>query len=208
MSALYELRENPKRKSDEETTLFHPRIVSNGTISTRKLLEEVASSTTFTVGDLEGAVTALTEKISDYLIDGYHVELGKIGYFSVSLKAKHPITDKKKVRATSIYFDNINFRASSWFRKYTRGKVERSELLGFRSSAKLSQETKQKRLEKYLDENGFITRKIYTQLTGQLKNKALDDLKEFTEQGVIECRGQGNHLIFVRNEKQNGLLQE
>lgn len=197
MSALYELRKNPKRKGDEEPPLLHPRIVSSGTIPTRKLLEEISAATTFTVGDLEGALTALTEKMSTYLVDGYHVELGKIGYFSVSLKATHPITDKKHIRATSIYFDNVNFRASKWFRNYTRGRVERSQILGFRSSSSMSEEEKQKRLKRYLDENGFITRKIYTELTGRLKNKALDDLKGFAEQGIIESRGRGNQLIFV-----------
>ncbi|WP_321331760.1 HU family DNA-binding protein [uncultured Bacteroides sp.] len=197
MAAMYDFRENPNPSGDGKKQPLHPRIVSSGTIRTRRLLEEISEASTFTVGDLEGVLSALTEKISNYLVDGYHVELGNIGYFSAKLKAR-PVMDKKEIRSNSIYFDNVNFRASAWFKKHTRGFVERVSKYGFRSSSALSEAERKKRLEQYLDKNAFITRTAYTNITGRLKNKALNDLNLFVNQGVIERIGRGNQLLFVR----------
>ena len=119
MAARYDFREVPSKKENGEEPKLYPHIISSGTIRTRTILEEISEASTFTVGDLEGVLCALTEKISKYLVDGYQEELGKIGYFSASLKATHPVKDKKEIRAQSIYFDYNNFRASMWFRKHT-----------------------------------------------------------------------------------------
>lgn len=81
MAARYDFRKVPSKKGNGEEPKLYPHIVSGGTIRTRTILEEISEASTFTVGDLEGVLCALTEKISKYLVDGYHVELGKIGYF-------------------------------------------------------------------------------------------------------------------------------
>ena len=198
MAARYDFREVPSKKENGEEPKLYPHIISSGIIRTRTILEEISEASTFTVGDLEGVLCALTEKISKYLVDGYHVELGKIGYFSASLKATHPVKDKKEIRAQSIYFDNINFRASMWFRRHTKGYVERAGKYGSRSSSQLSEEEKLFRLERYLNENAFITRSDYTRLTGRLKNKALEDLHRFVDQGIIEPKGRGSLLVFIK----------
>ncbi len=195
MAAMYDLRENPNPKGDGEKQPLHPRIVSSGTIHTRELLEDISHGASFTVGDLEGMLSSLTEKISSYLVNGYSVELGNIGYFSAKLKSRS-VTDKKEIRASSIEFDNVNFRASAWFRKHTQGTVERASY-GFHTSAQTGETERKKQLEDYLDKNPFITRSDYTKLTGILKNKALKDLKEFVSQGVLTSNGRGNQLIFM-----------
>ena len=111
------------------------------------------------------------------------------------------VPSKKEIRAQSIYFDNINFRASMWFRKHTKGYVERAGKYGSRSSSQLSEEEKLFRLERYLNENAFITRSDYTRLTGRLKNKALEDLKRFAKEGIICKVGRGNQMLFVKNQE-------
>jgi hypothetical protein len=196
MAAMYDFRENPNPKGDGEKQSLHPRIVSSGTIRTHELLEDISSGSTFTVGDMEGMLTALTEKISRYLKDGYNVELGKIGYFSAKLKSR-PVVDKKDIRSPSICFDNVNFRSSAWFRKNTRGTVERASN-GFQTSTQMSEAEQREQLNKYLDENPFITRTDYTRITGQLKSKALKSLKELVNEGILSTHGSGNQLIFMR----------
>jgi len=196
MTAMYDLRENPNPKGDGEKQPLHVRIVSSETIHTRDLLEEIAASSTFSVGELEGALTALTDRMATHLKNGDRVELGKIGYFSVKLKSR-PVMDKNEIRAASIEFDNVNFRASTWFRKQTRGTVERASY-GFQVASQMSEKERRIKLDKYLDENAFITRTDYTNLTGRLKNKALEDLKELVNQGVLISSGRCNQLIFLR----------
>lgn len=196
MAATYDFKENPNLKGDGEKQPLYPRIVSKGTISSRDLLEAIASGSTFTVGDMEGALTELENKISTYLKEGYHVELGKFGFFSAKLKSR-PVMDKNEIRASSVQFDNVNFRASSWFKKQTRGDLERVGD-GFRSSSTLSEAQRRSLLEKYLDTNAFISRTDYSNLTGVLKNRALKELKELVNQGVLIANGHKNFMIFLR----------
>lgn len=54
------------------------------------------------------------------------------------------------------------------------------------------------RLEKFLDERPMIRRKEYTQLTGLLKNKALNELNGWVKEGVLDTIGSGSHKIYVR----------
>ena len=123
-------------------------------------------------------------------------QLGNLGYFSAKLKAR-PVMDAKEIHAQSIYFDNVNFRPSSSFRKKVRGFVEKAKS-GFAHSAEVPVEERRRRLEKFLDERPMIRRKEYTQLTGLLKNKALNELNGWVKEGVLDTIGSGSHKIYVR----------
>ena len=114
MAADYDFRRKPNEKGDGEVQPLYPRIVSKGTIDSKRLFREIAEASSFTEGDLAGIMVAFQEKVSYYLSEGYHVKLGEIGYFSSSLRAR-PVMDKKEIRSVSISFDNVNFRATPWF---------------------------------------------------------------------------------------------
>lgn len=62
MAARYDFREVPSKKENGEEPKLYPHIISSGTIRTRTILEEISEASTFTVGDLEGVLCALTEK--------------------------------------------------------------------------------------------------------------------------------------------------
>ena len=196
MAADYDFRRKPNEKGDGEVQPLYPRIVSKGTIDSKRLFREIAEASSFTEGDLAGIMVAFQEKVSYYLSEGYHVKLGEIGYFSSSLKAR-PVMDAKEIHAQSIYFDNVNFRPSSSFRKKVRGFVEKAKS-GFAHSAEIPVEERRRRLEKFLDERPMIRRKEYTQLTGLLKNKALNELNGWVKEGVLDTIGSGSHIIYVR----------
>lgn len=200
MSAQYDLLRSPDAKSTGELQPLYPRIVSKGTIDTQTLVREISEASSFTEGDLQGVIVALTEKIAYYLSEGYHVQLGEMGYFSSSLKSRL-VMDKKEIRATSIYFDNVNFRASIWFRRHCAGRVERAKF-GFRQSSEITEEVRLARLNKFLDQKHFITRREYTCLTGLLKGKALRELNALVESGVLDTKGRGSHKVYVRAGKQ------
>jgi len=203
MPAQYDFRENPNSKGDEEKQPLHPRIVYYGTVSTRRMFEDIVEASSYTLGDLEGMMTAITERMAHYMVEGYRVELGKIGYFSATLKTLRPVMDKKEIRSSSVYFDNINFRASTWMRKRTSGFVERADpQFGLRQSSKLPEEECKRRLLAFIAENGYITRIDYSQITGKLKNKALADLNRFVEQGIIRRKGKGVRLVFLKQTEE------
>lgn len=200
MAAQYDLLRSPDAKSTGELQPLYPRIVSKGTIDTKTLVREISEACSFTEGDLEGVLVALSEKISYYLSEGYHVQLGEMGYFSSSLKSRL-VMDKKEIRATSIYFDNVNFRASAWFRRHSAGRVERAKF-GFQQSLDCPEEERLARLNRFLKKKHFITRREYTALTGLLKGKALRELNALVASGMLDTKGSGSHKVYVISEKQ------
>ncbi|WP_321333353.1 HU family DNA-binding protein [uncultured Bacteroides sp.] len=198
MSAMYDLVEKPNPKGDGEKQQLYPRIVSSGTISTEKLIERISGACSLTPGDLKGAIVELTHAISEYLKDGFTVELGELGYFSPRIKGRG-VNNKKEIRSTSIYFDNVNFRASKKIRQSLYAPLERAQY-GFQKSSNSSREKRRAQLETFLDKNAFITRSEYTQLTGLLKNKALEELRALEAEGTLCTRGRGSHIVFMRVE--------
>ena len=201
MSAEYDFRRKPNEKGDDEVQPLYPRIVSKGTVDSKKLFKEIAEASTFTLGDLEGMVVALQEKISYYVSEGYHVKLGEIGYFSGSLKATRPVMDKKEIRSASIAFDNVNFRATPFFIGRCSGTLSRATY-GFQESDHLPDEVRMKRLEEFLEKNYFITRKEYSQITGLLKGKAALELNSLVKKGILKTRGTGSHVVYLKADNQ------
>ena len=138
MAADYDFRRKPNEKGDGEVQPLYPRIVSKGTIDSKRLFREIAEASSFTEGDLAGIMVAFQEKVSYYLSEGYHVKLGEIGYFSSSLKAR-PVMDKKE----------------------------------------------------------------YSQITGLLKGKAQRELNLLVENGVLNTRGYGNRIVYLKSDNQD-----
>ena len=198
MAADYEFRRKPNENGDGEIQPLYPRIVSKGTVDSKQLFREIAEASSFTEGDLAGIMVSLQEKVSYYLSEGYHVKLGEFGYFSVSLKAR-PVMDKKEIRSVSISFDNVNFRATKWFRRRSSGTVSRSKS-GFQQSSNIPEETRYSRLQAFLTKNHFITRKEYTQITGLLKGKALRELNNLVDKGILTTRGTGNRILYLMTD--------
>ena len=196
MSAMYDFKETPKAAHQKGEQVLHPRIVSQGTISTDTLIEEISRATTFTPADLKGVLAALEGVLAQHLSDGYHVELGNIGYFSAKLKSR-AITDKSEIRSSSVHFDNVNFRTSIWLRKHLKGDLVRSPQ-GMHHSKESNKESRKKLLDSYLSQHNFITRSDYSALTGLLKNKALDELKEWASQGILIKQGMRSQMIFTQ----------
>ncbi|MCD8029346.1 MAG: DNA-binding protein [Bacteroides sp.] len=198
MTAIYDFRENPNPKGDKEKQPLHPRIVSYGTVSTQRILEDISHASTFDVGELKGVMSALAERVAYYLREGYHVQFGEIGYFSASLMAIRTVHDRSEIRAPSIYFNNVNFRATRKFRKKISGFVERAKPgQGLQVSSSLSEEERKRRLLRYLETHPFITRIDYSAMTGRLKNTAQKDLNAFVKQGIIVRHGRANRVIYT-----------
>lgn len=196
MAALYDLRENPSPQKEKQTQGMHARLVSQGTVDTQTIINEIAHATSFSTADLKGVLTAIEERVAVHLSRGYHVELGNLGYFSAKLKVK-PTTDKSQTHSQSVHFDNVNFRAASWLRKHLDGDLERARH-GIKYSKQTTIEEHKKLLDNYLNTHICITRSDYSNLTGLLKNKALNELNKWVEQGILIKHGKLNQTIFFR----------
>lgn len=195
--AFYNLKKKPALTTKEgETETMYADIVYSGTIPAERLIRGVAKRTGFKEGVIEGILMELKDDVLQYLGEGYRVELGEFGFFSAKVKASRLVANKNDIRSESVAFNGVNFRASKSMR-VGRGDLERRKCVDFNTSRKWGRDNLKKLVLQYIGEHGFITRATYTQLTGRLKNTALDDLKSFAAEGIIKREGRGNQMHFI-----------
>ena len=196
--AFYNLKKKPALTTKEgETETMYADIVYSGTIPAERLIRGVAKRTGFKEGVIEGILMELKDDVLQYLGEGYRVELGEFGFFSAKMKASRLVANKNDIRSESVAFNGVNFRASKSMRVGIRGDLERRKCVDFNTSRKWDRNNLEKLVLQYIGEHGFITRATYTQLTGRLKNTALDDLKSFAAEGIIKREGRGNQMHFI-----------
>jgi len=196
--AFYNLKKKPALTTKEgETETMYADIVYSGTIPAERLIRGVAKRTGFKEGVIEGILMELKDDVLQYLGEGYRVELGEFGFFSAKVKASRLVANKNDIRSESVAFNGVNFRASKSMRVGIRGDLERRKRVDFNTSRKWDRNNLEKLVLQYIGEHGFITRATYTQLTGRLKNTALDDLKSFAAEGIIKREGRGNQMHFI-----------
>ena len=196
--AFYNLKKKPALTTKEgETETMYADIVYSGTIPAERLIRGVAKRTGFKEGVIEGILMELKDDVLQYLGEGYRVELGEFGFFSAKVKASRLVANKNDIRSESVAFNGVNFRASKSMRVGIRGDLERRKCVDFNTSRKWDRNNLEKLVLQYIGEHGFITKATYTQLTGRLKNTALDDLKSFAAEGIIKREGRGNQMHFI-----------
>ena len=196
--AFYNLKKKPALTTKEgETETMYADIVYSGTIPAERLIRGVAKRTGFKEGVIEGILMELKDDVLQYLGEGYRVELGEFGFFSAKVKASRLVANKNDIRSESVAFNGVNFRASKSMRVGIRGDLERRKCVDFNTSRKWDRNNLEKLVLQYIGEHGFITRATYTQLTGRLKNTALNDLKSFAAEGIIKREGRGNQMHFI-----------
>lgn len=196
--AFYNLKKKPALTTKEgETETMYADIVYSGTIPAERLIRGVAKRTGFKEGVIEGILMELKDDVLQYLGEGYRVELGEFGFFSAKVKASRLVANKNDIRSESVAFNGVNFRASKSMRVGIRGDLELRKCVDFNTSRKWDRNNLEKLVLQYIGEHGFITRATYTQLTGRLKNTALDDLKSFAAEGIIKREGRGNQMHFI-----------
>ena len=114
MSAYYDLYQTPNPSpEDGEEKLLHARILPKGTIPADKFRELVHKATGFSPAILDGTLQAITDELHSWLADGWIVEVGELGFFSLSLKCDKAVANKKDIRSPSVHFQNVNLRISS-----------------------------------------------------------------------------------------------
>ena len=203
--AFYNLKKKPALTTKEgETETMYADIVYSGTIPAERLIRGVAKRTGFKEGVIEGILMELKDDVLQYLGEGYRVELGEFGFFSAKVKASRLVANKNDIRSESVAFNGVNFRASKSMRVGIRGDLERRKCVDFNTSCKWDRNNLEKLVLQYIGEHGFITRATYTQLTGRLKNTALDDLKSFAAEGIIKREGNQMHFIAPPRKEPDG----
>ena len=202
MKAKYDFRVMPNLQGKEEEQGLYPQLVTSGTITLKDLMERASRHTGFSPAEVVGMVTFLEEALVEYLSQGYHVKVGDIGTFSASLTSRK-VMNKEEIRAKSVYFRNVNFKADKKLRKQISMQMQLERVDPSRafqtSSEAYTAEERFQLLIVHLEANGFITCKKYSELTGLLKNKASAELRTWAEEGRILREGCVPHVVYRAN---------
>ena len=199
MKAKYDFRVMPNLQGKEEELGLYPQLVTSGTITMKDLMERASRHSGFNPAEVLGIVTFLEDAMVEYLSQGYHVKLGDIGTFSAGLTSRK-VMSKEEIRANSVHFDNVHFKADKKFRKKIGMEMKLERVEPYRafqtSSDEYTPEERFQLLLAHLDANGFITCKKYSEITGLLKNKASAELRKWAEEGRIVREGRVPHVIY------------
>ena len=199
MKAKYDFRVMPNLQGKEEELGLYPQLVTSGTITMKDLMERASRHSGFNPAEVLGIVAFLEDAMVEYLSQGYHVKLGDIGTFSAGLTSRK-VMSKEEIRANSVHFDNVHFKADKKFRKKIGMEMKLERVEPYRafqtSSDEYTPEERFQLLMAHLDANGFITCKKYSELTGLLKNKASAELRKWAEEGRIVREGRVPHVMY------------
>ena len=67
---------------------YFPRWTSMGTATKTQMAEEMARTSTFSTGEVEGIMTDFSQKICDELLNGKTVEIQGLGTFTLNVSGK------------------------------------------------------------------------------------------------------------------------
>ena len=201
MAAQYDLKKSVRPKGKEDETVLYPKVVPYGTKTLKNIMKDTSKYTGLNPSTVQGVVTFLEDMMAEYLANGYNVKLGNIGTFSASLTSRK-VTDKKEIRANSIHFDNVHFKAAKELKNSIDRQMKLERVAPYRAFKTSSEEyTPEERfllLQTYLDKHGFITRAQYSELTGVLKTKAATELRQWSEEGKIDRQGRAPHIVYKK----------
>lgn len=204
MSIHYDLYKTPDIQQTGEEQPLHPRVVFKGTVDQEEFLDRVHKFTGISRSLLAGAMQSFQNELRDLLANGWIVELGDIGYFSVSLQGP-PVMEKKDVHAQSIKLKNVNFRAGKQFKKEVGWQIrpERGESTTRPHGEGRSEEECLTIINEHLKKYPCITRTDYSRLTGHNKKRALSELNAFIERGVLIRYGAGKQVVYAKKIEEN-----
>ncbi|MCD8268700.1 MAG: HU family DNA-binding protein [Parabacteroides sp.] len=207
MCAKYTFYKNPPNRETGETDSLYAKVVSGGKITTDQLAEEIADRSTFTSGDVKGVIKALSEQLYFHLSEGETVDIDNIGNFSVTLKTPKGITDPKQIRAESIHFNNVVYRASPELKHKLKVIPLVRAVLPKRKD--LAEEERLERILSKLQEARLISSTDCMAFNQCSRYQALKDLKKLNEQGKLTWLGRGKQKYYVLTERwRNGMVKE
>ncbi len=199
MSVNYDLYETPDLAKSGEEQLLHARVVLKGSYTAEEFVEQVTALQHMPHAQVVGIIEAISKELRHLLLKGFSVELGDIGYFSLSLSVDKKVKEAKELRSPSISLKDINFRVNRQFKKDIESGLElRRYHSPFRVKNPLPEEKCLQRLERFLKEHPCINRQDYALLVGKTKTQALQDINAFIEQGVLKKYGVGRSVVYIK----------
>lgn len=197
MPIKYNFRKNPLNKESDKSGLY-PCVVSKGTRRLEDIVEEVKNRTTFSSGELHGALTEVFSYIAESLSDGYNVRIERLGGLSLSLSSP-PVKEKSEKRAASICVRDVNFRCAPELLRDLRRRSSFERAKGdFKASSDAHSKAERLELLKgYLSQHPSITCTEYMKLSRCLHSFAHRELDGWVKKGELRKLGRYGSACYV-----------
>ena len=198
MSVYYDLYTSGNPQKKEEQQALYARVIPSGTINADKFVELVSKSNGFSPATIEGCLQAVSDELQHWLAQGWTVEVGEIGHFSLSLTCDRPVMEKKEIRSPSIHLNKVNLRINKKFRESLEPlQLERIES-PYRTNNDSNEERCRTLLIQHLDKHGCITRTDFMRLAEISRNKAIELLNKFLKEEIIRKYGGGKTFVYLK----------
>ena len=198
MSVNYDLYETPDLSKSGEEQPLHARVVLKGSYTAEEFVEQVVALQHMPRAQVGGVIEAISKELQHLLLKGFSVELGDIGYFTLSLNVEKKVFDSKDLRSPSVSLKDINFRVNRQFKKDIESGIDLQRCHSpFRVKNPLEEEKCLQRLNKFLEDHPCINRQDYAQLVGKTKTQALQDINAFIEKGILKKYGSGRSVVYI-----------
>lgn len=203
----YIMEEMPDIHGTGERILY-PRLAMVEQMSTEDFVREVASSSGFNIGNVEGVITQISIELAHQMAQGKSVKLDGVGTFTPSL-ALYEDKEREKAgegethrNARSIVVGNVNFRVDKVLVRRINGRceLERAPWKAQRSSQKYTPEQRLALAVKYLNQHPYLTVYEYRKLTGLLRTTATEELQRWAKlpDSGIGINGRGTHRVYIK----------
>ncbi len=150
MSVNYDLYETPNPDKNGEELPLHARVVLKGSYTAEEFVEQVTMLQHMPHAQVVGVIEAISKELRHLLLKGFSVELGDIGYFTLSLSVDKKMMDANNLRSPSVSLKDINFRVNRQFKKDIESELELQRYHSpFRVKNPLPEKKCLQRLEKF-----------------------------------------------------------
>lgn len=199
MSVNYDLYETPDLTKSGEDQPLHARVVLKGSYTAEEFVEQVVAMQHVPHAQIVGVIEAISKELKHLLLKGFSVEVGDVGYFTLSVTLDKKVMNAEDLRSPSVSLKDINFRVNRQFKKDIESELVLQRYHSpFRVKNPLDRERCLERLEKFLEEHPCINRQDYAMLVGKTKPQALQDIRAFLEEGILKKYGSGRSVVYIK----------
>ncbi|KAB6084711.1 MULTISPECIES: DNA-binding protein [Bacteroides] len=199
MSVNYDLYETPDLTKSGEDQPLHARVVLKGSYTAEEFVEQVVAMQHVPHAQVVGVIEAISKELKHLLLKGFSVELGDVGYFTLSVTVDKKVMNAEDLRSPSVSLKDINFRVNRQFKKDIESELVLQRYHSpFRVKNPLDRERCLERLESFLEEHPCINRQDYAMLVGKTKPQALQDIRAFLEEGILKKYGSGRSVVYIK----------
>lgn len=170
-----------------------------GSYTAEEFVEQVVAMQHVPHAQVVGVIEAISKELKHLLLKGFSVELGDVGYFTLSVTVDKKVMNAEDLRSPSVSLKDINFRVNRQFKKDIESELVLQRYHSpFRVKNPLDRERCLERLESFLEEHPCINRQDYAMLVGKTKLQALQDIRAFLEEGILKKYGSGRSVVYIK----------